>query len=255
MLWMFGLKIRFRESFYSNVLDVGLYLFVRTHAINFFELKRPFSLETSYVAVIPKSFSMLGGVGQRKLYAQQSSTWFVQQRGAAQTIRFSKPHITRKFNTKRFPVQRCMGLRTMVVGNDTEKIGMAPCAGMTRTLPSSTDGRPCWPSCLASLCRQPPGPGLHPSYQCWREWSSLEPTAGRGPRPTPWAQPPPSPSMANSFCLMLGDCPVKQYKNPRLLRLEKERREKEMLWLNSFKINLEPFANCGMEEGVARFIS
>ena len=46
------------------------------------------------------------------------------------------------------------------------------------------------PCCLASLCRQPPRPGLRPSYQCWREWSSVEPTPGRGPRPTPRAQPP-----------------------------------------------------------------
>ena len=54
------------------------------------------------------------------------------------------------------------------------------------------------PCCLASRCRHPPRPGLHPSDQCWREWSSLERTPGPRLRPTPRAQPPPSQLLSSS---------------------------------------------------------
>ena len=69
------------------------------------------------------------------------------------------------------------------------------CVHSPNSCPHQPMDGPVDPCCLASLCRQPPRPGLHPSYQCGREWSSLEPTPGRGPRPTPRAQPPPSPCL------------------------------------------------------------
>lgn len=75
------------------MLDVGLYLFVLTRAINSFELKRPFLLETSCVAVIPQGFSMLGGVRQRKLYAQQKVQFDLSNKEALHKL-YDMPSLT-----------------------------------------------------------------------------------------------------------------------------------------------------------------